>query len=74
MSPEGNGLSHIEAQNGLGGNREQGSIHNEGTSNIKDPETGAISGVRRNASDDGLEFYRTQADKWISAMEFPLDC
>jgi hypothetical protein len=69
MSPEGNGLRHTEAPNGPGVNHEEGSTHDGETSNIKDPETEAISGVKRNANDDGLEFYHTQADKWIPGDE-----
>jgi hypothetical protein len=48
---------------------EGGSTHNEEESNIKDLNAEVIGGIRRNANDDGLEYYYTTADIWVSGDE-----
>jgi hypothetical protein len=50
-------------------NHEGGSTHNEEESNIKDLDAEIIGGIRRNANDDGLEYYYTTADIWVSGDE-----
>jgi hypothetical protein len=61
--------SHVEEQSDPKSNHEGSGTHNEEESSINDLETEAIGGIRRNSSDDGLEYYYTKADKWVSGDE-----
>jgi hypothetical protein len=61
--------SHNQEQRDPKSNYEGSSTHNEEESNIKDPDTEVIGGVRRNANDDGLDYYYTKADKWVPGDE-----
>jgi hypothetical protein len=63
VSPKGDDPAYNEMQSAPNGNHEGGNTHRGEANNIKNSEAEAISGVRRNTNDDGLEFYYTNADK-----------
>jgi hypothetical protein len=65
VSPKGDDPAYNEMQSAPNGNHEGGNTHRGEANNIKNSEAEAISGVRRNTNDDGLDFYYTNADKWI---------
>jgi hypothetical protein len=58
-----------EQQNDPKSNHEGSNIHDEEESNTDQLNTEVIGGVRRNANDDGLDYYYTKADKWVSGNE-----
>jgi hypothetical protein len=62
-------LDHAEQHCDPRSNHEGSGTHDEEGGNIKDPETEAIGGIRRNANDDGLEYYYTKGDKWVPGDE-----
>jgi hypothetical protein len=61
--------SYPEQQYDPKSNHEGSSIHDEEDSNTDQLNTEVIGRVRRNANDDGLDYYYTKADKWVPGDE-----
>jgi hypothetical protein len=61
--------SYPQQQSDPRSNHEGSSTHDHEESNINHLDTEVIRGIRRNANDDGLDYYYTKADRWVPGDE-----
>lgn len=63
--------NHAEEHSDRKSQLEEGNTGGEAENVVKKSKKEVIAGVRRNSLDDGLEFYHTNADKWIPGSDTP---
>jgi hypothetical protein len=61
--------SYSEQQYDPRSNHQGSSTHDHEESDINHLDTEVIGGIRRNANDDGLDYYYTKANKWVPGDE-----
>jgi len=70
-TPEKAKSDHTKVQDDPKSQPKEGSAYSKAGGSVKKPKKEVIGGVKRNLLDDGLEFYHTHADSWVSGDETP---